>query len=260
MNYTWQHKPKEKRGILCGVDAAQEWLLPWWWERYSALHHYPVTFCDYGMTEEAHRFCSERGTVIPISIDTSFVKPKEEIDPFLAKIWEECHGKQVWKIRAAWFKKPFTFLHSHYEKGIWLDLDCEVLKSLDPLFSLTLPSSGIALVREYTTDHLPKIDPGARYNGGVVVYQHGAPLFEKWAEGSVTLNHLFAGDDTVLSHLIYEEKYDVLELPEIYNWRMMCGLNLDAVVVHWVATSKNYIRTHGGLKPTLDAFWAGLKR
>ena len=84
-------------------------------------------------------------------------------------------------------------------------------------------------------------------------------MIEKWAETSVALNHRLVGDDAVLSYLIYQDRLDVVELPDIYNWRMMRGLNLDAVIIHWVSSSKNYIRSHGGLKPALDAFFQSCK-
>jgi lipopolysaccharide biosynthesis glycosyltransferase len=150
-------------------------------------------------------------------------------------------------------------LNSPYATGLWIDIDCEILGSLEPLFSYCSPSSQIAIAREYTSDHLPKFDPGAQYNGGVVVFEHGAKIIEKWAEMSVSMNDRLVGDDAVLSYLIYQEHLDVVELPEIYNWRMMKGLNLDAVVIHWVSSSKNYIKSHGGLKPSLDAFFQSCK-
>jgi hypothetical protein len=259
LSYKWKCQPKEKYGIICGAEKTQEWLLPWWWSRYSENNRFPVTFFDFGMSDEMKSWCAEKGDVVPLEIDTSFVRPRSDIDPELAKLWEIHHEWIVWNKRHSWFKKPFAFLNSHYEKGVWIDLDCEILGSLEPLFSRCDQFSQIALAREYTTDHLLKFDRGAQYNGGVVVFKHGAQIIEKWAEASVSLNHLFVGDDAVLSHLIYQHRLDVVELPEVYNWRMMRGLNLDAVVIHWVSSSKNYIRLHGGLKPALDAFFQSCK-
>lgn len=259
LTFKWKHLPREKFGVICGAEKTQEWMLPWWWSRYSEHNSFPVTFFDFGMTDEMKSWCGERGEVVPIEIDISFVKPRSEIDPELAKQWEKYHEWKVWNKRLSWFKKPFAFLNSHYEKGLWIDLDCEILGSLEPLFSQCNPLSQIALAREHASDHLPKFDPEAKYNGGVIVFQHGVQIIEKWAETSVALNHRLVGDDTVLSYLICQDRLDVVELPEIYNWRMMRGLNLDAVVIHWVSSSKNYIRSHGGLKPALDAFFQSCK-
>ncbi len=259
LNYQWQSCPKIKRGVICGAEKTQEWMLPWWWSRYSEHNSFPVTFFDFGMTDEMKDWCQARGSVIPIDIDTAFVRPRSEIDAKMAKLWEKHHEWTVWNKRHAWFKKPFAFLHSEYETGLWIDIDCEILGPLEPLFSQTTSRSQIALAREYTSDHLPKFDPGAQYNGGVVVFKHGVEIIPKWAEGCVTLNQRLVGDDAVLSYLINQQRLDVVELPDVYNWRMMRGLNLDAVIIHWVSSSKNYIRSHGGLKPSLDAFFQSCK-
>jgi hypothetical protein len=259
LDYKWRRLPKEKRGVLCGAEKTQEWMLPWWWSRYIEFNHLPVTFFDFGMTEDMRAWCQKRGEVITLDMDTSFVRPRKEIDPDLAKQWEHYHEWKVWDKRHAWFKKPFAFLNSSYEQGLWIDLDCEILGPLEHLFSQCTKACQIALVREYASDHLPKFDPSIRYNGGVIVFQHGAQIIEKWAETSVTLNHRFVGDDNVLSFLINQHQLDVVELPDIYNWRMVLGINLDAVVIHWVSSSKNYIRSHGGLKPSLDAFFQSCK-
>ena len=250
----WKREPSEKCGIHCGADQSQEWMLPWWWSRYKDHNDFPVTFFDFGMTEKMRAWALERGEVISIELDASWMTTPSQIDPDFVKDWEKWHGKQVWHLRSSWIKKPLTFLHSRYEKGIWIDLDCEILGSLKPLFSQCDSGSQIALVRDYTTDHFPKWDPRVHYNGGVVVFSHGSSIMEKWAQDTVSLNHLFAGDDYVLSHLIHTDQWDVTELPQIYNWRMVQGLNLDAVIVHWFAKSKAYIRKHGGIKPALDSF------
>lgn len=256
----WQCKPKKKRGVICAADRSQEWLLPWWWERYSEHNNFPVTFFDFGMTEEAREWCKKKGDLSPAVIDTSFVAPRSAIDDALAKEWEGFYGWTVWNSRPSWFKKPFAYLKSPYQKGIWLDLDCEVLGSIDPLFSLCNAKNPLAMAKEYTTEHLHHSDPGMRFNGGVVVFQHGAPIIEQWAEGALKRNHLIWSDDMLLSQLIVEQKLQVAEIPADYNWRFAKGFNLGAVVLHWVGSGgKAYIRQHGGLKPALDAFYQACK-
>ena len=255
MTPTWKQVPKKKKGVLCGADASQEWLLPWWWSRYSEFNRYPVTFCDFGLTEEMREWCRERGELVRIELNPSSIAPRSTVDEELAKQWEKEYGWRVWNARQQWFKKPFAFLESSYETAIWIDLDCEVLASLSPLFKKFHPPSGLALVRDYHSDPF-----NIRYNGGVVVFAHGTEGIKEWAKGAVTKNHLFGGDDSLLSHLIYSHQLEVQELPEIYNWRMARGLNLNAVIVHWVGNGgKSYIRTHGGLKPSLDSFFHSIK-
>lgn len=258
--YSWKRSPKKRRGVLCGAEQSQEWLLPWWWSRYIEHNNYPVTFFDFGMTEEMKQWCAKRGEVIPIFMDPSSIAPRRDIDEKLAQNWERDYGWRVWNCRQTWFKKPFAFLESPYEKAIWIDIDCEILGSLKTLFDNFDPDTPLALVRDYDCDHLPRLERGVRYNGGVVAFKHGTSILQSWAENAVTKNHLFGGDDPLLSHLIHTHQLVVQELPEIYNWRMARGLNLSAVILHWVGKGgKEYIRTHGGLKPSLDAFFQSCK-
>ncbi len=255
-DFTWKRAPQAKFGILCGADQSQEWLLPWWWSRYSEHNNFPVTFLDFGMTDLMKQWCRTKGELIPIELDSSLITPRSGIDEALAKQWEYDYGWRVWNSRLNWFKKPFAFLQSPYEKGIWVDLDCEVLGSLNPLFSKLKSTSQLALVRDHPDDPLPRLDPNVRYNGGVIVFKHGSRILQHLAENSLKMNHLFAGDDPLLSHLIYKHQLKVQELPMIYNWRMVWGLNLGAVILHWVGTEgKAYIRTHDGIKPSLDLFF-----
>ncbi len=254
--YRWKRSPKKERGVLCGAERSQEWLLPWWWDRYSEHNSYPVTFFDFGMSDEMKAWCTERGEVVSMGIDSSWITPRKNIDETLAKTWERDYGWRVWNCRQTWFKKPFAFLESPYEEGIWIDIDCEVLGSLKALFDHFDSNREMALVRDYDCDHLSQLSPNIRYNGGVVVFQHGISILEDWAKSAMTQNHLFGGDDPLLSHLIHTHQLPIQELPEIYNWRMARGLNLCAVILHWVGNGgKEYIRKHGGLKPSLDRFF-----
>jgi len=41
-------------------DKGQQWLLPWWWEQYSAHNSYPVVFVDFGLSEKGIA-CAKRG-------------------------------------------------------------------------------------------------------------------------------------------------------------------------------------------------------
>jgi len=252
---TLENPPHYRRGVLCGAERSQEWLLPWWWSRYKEHNAYPVTFCDFGMTDKMRAWCKERGTLIQVELDPHLIASRSAISDVLVKRWEKIYGQGVWHARHTWFKKPFALLQSPYEQGIWIDSDCEILAPIEPLFAQFDPAAQLALVREYDTDHLPRLHPDIRYNSGVVAFQRGAPILELWAKEATLQNHLFWGDDPLLSHLICQYQLMVQELPDIYNWRIGCGLNINAAIVHWAGTGgKAYIRKYGGLKPGLDAF------
>jgi len=252
---------RDWNGVLCGSDAAQEWLLPWWWERYSAENAFPVTFIDFGMTQKMRSWCSERAEVIPFDRDMSFVASKQQIALEHTHEWEGFYGPTLWEARTSWFRKPFALLLSPYSKTVWIDSDCEVLAPLDALFEECTPASQIALVREHATEHLLKYDPAVRYNGGVIAFMHGAEIINTWAERTIERNHYFWGDDPLLSACINEERISVVELPEIYNWRLAQGVNMNAVIHHWTGSAgKAYIKHFGGIKPKLQELISCLPR
>ncbi len=252
----WQSQPVLPQGIVCGADRDQEWLLPWWWSRLKEHDDRPVVFCDFGMSEEALLWCRKRGEVISIAFDPQAVAPKESIDPHLAALWEHCYTSTVWDFRDVWFKKAFVFLKSPFEKTLWLDLDCEVLAPLDPLFDLSLEEAQLGIMREFNLTHLPRFHPEALYNSGVIVCRHGAPLIEQWAEGSLTQTDRFWGDEVLLSHLINTMRVPVEEIPGVFNWRLSQGININAVICHWIGGGgKAFIRQFGGFKPLLQKFF-----
>lgn len=253
----WKERPKLPHGVLCGTDSVQEWLLPWWWSRFKDHNDLPVTFCDFGMTPQARLWCEERGSVIDIKFDPAHIVSQERISTDLIAKWEAIYGPGVWKARDTWFKKPLALAQTPYFKTLWIDLDCEILASLSDLFETCSPDLPIALVREPISSHLSRFHPDIKYNSGVIAYQHGASLIEKWAAEAIRSNHLFWGDDPLLSHLISHEKYEVNEISEIWNWRMNYGFCMNAKIYHWVGSGgKGFIRERGGIKPALDSFFA----
>src|SRR5579862_1562402 len=252
--YVWQRAPEKEKGILVACDQEQEWLLEWWWERYCAENFFPVTFVDLGMTEAAQQWCSTHGERISPSLDASFVKPKEDISLELAQQWEGFYGPTLWTARPHWFKKPFVCLHSPYQKTLWMDLDCEILRPIGDLFVHCNSDAPLALVREYKTEHLPYLNEDVRYNGGVILFWHGCPIISHWANNAMLRNADFWSDDALLSALIYELQHPVIELSLLYNWRLAQGIDVNAIIHHWVGSAgKAYIKKHGGIKNALRA-------
>lgn len=224
-------------GVLVGCDHRQEWMLPWWWSRYSEHSSYPVTFIDFGMSEKVKKWCQQRGELIPLWAPIDFVRPKHEISADLAAEWESAYGKLLWTSREGWFRKPFAMLQTPFDRTLWMDLDCEVLGSLAPLFNKVHGYSGVALAKEPSEESV--------YNTGVIVYRKSAPLIVKWAEECLLLNHQMLSDQSVLSHLIHEHNVEITELSSNYNWRMKCGINLNATIIHWAGDwGKLYIERY----------------
>lgn len=245
----WNNSPKGE-GILIAADEAVEWLLPWWWSRLQATNCYPVCFVDIGLSHFGRSFCQARGEVIDLKIEASFSDSS-------ADCWETLFGKEWKKSRGGWFKKPFAFLASPFEKTLWLDVDCEVVRPLDPLFK---KEGEIYLMMESEPTHarergLQTIqEDEVLYNSGVVLYQHGCGLVEKWAEAVLREGEQFCSDQHVLSHVAHHNSYPVHFLEREYNWRMVWGLNIEAVIVHWAGSwGKEYIRKYGGIADELDS-------
>lgn len=225
-----------KRGVLIAADRNCEWLLPWFFERYNACNAHPLAVVDMGMSHGALTFCYKRAEVIALEA------------PKVPSLSVQFQG---------WYKKPFAFLQTPFEKTLWLDCDCEVLKPLDPLFEL---EGEIYLTPDTENSHLKEQSLGTiqkgetLYNSGVVLYQKNSPLIEKWAERVLDQDRVFFSDQHVLSKLIQENSYPIQPLHDNYNWRMSQGFNIHAAIVHWAGSwGKEYIRKHGGLAHELAA-------
>ncbi|MBI2742564.1 MAG: hypothetical protein HYX48_01440 [Chlamydiales bacterium] len=244
-----------QRGVLLAVDKEQEWLLSWWWESYRRTNTLPVAIIDLGMSDQARAWCHSRLKVITATLDAGKIKDRAECLQDVASRWEQSYGSSVWKARQAWFRKPSSMLETPFQTTLWLDLDCEVLGPLDPIFSTLPDGADFGIVRE------PLVKQGdptlligeVVYNSGVILYKKDAPILKRWAEESSKNSERFMGDQCVLSRIIFSEKIPIFELPEICNVQPSSGVIHGALIVHWVgAWGKEFIRKHGGLTRILN--------
>jgi len=234
--------PQQENGLIVGSDQRLEWLLPWWWHHYSRYNAYPVTFIDFGMSEQALDWCRQKGQLISYDLPSNFLTAREDIPVDLKVRWQAIYlNKQFWDIRQKCLKKPFAMLMSSYRQTLWTDLDCEIKGNLGPLFATCNNEAGLAIAPEphQSLENFIKVgllQPNEKhYNGGVVVYKYGAPLLIQWAKNIIENNASFSGDSGALSSIIRQEKLKIYELPPIYNWRMAQGPNPQAIIIHWVA-------------------------
>jgi hypothetical protein len=251
MDTSWKRKPDQERGVICGCDYNQEWLLPWWWERYRFNNDYPVLFCDYGMSKKAKAWCQERGKVVTVSFDETQIRSRKDVPPVLQKKWEK-HNNFCWSSRSSWFKKPFAMLESPFKVSVWLDLDCEVLSHLGDLFEYCSFDVRLAIA-SCNGKIISQKFPCRTHNGGVIVYYHGIDIIEEQAEWILEWNHQFMAEDNVLSYLIFKNNFRICDLPLEWNWLSAYGMNLYARIFHWNYSSKNYLKTHDGIKPFRDS-------
>ncbi len=238
------------RGVLVASDSHMEWLLEWWWERYSSCNTLPVVFVDLGMTDKSKEWCQERGQLLSVR--------EVVFSEVVIKEWEEIYGSSYGQARKAWFKKPLACLLSPFDETVWMDLDCEVLSSIESIFSyLEEEDLAIALdrVSAIPEGFSPETDPEDRmlFNGGVIAYRKGSEIVKEWARIALIESHLYWGDDYILSAIIHRLQGKVQVLPPIYNWRLADGVPFYAKIIHWCGEwGKACILKQGGLKGLLD--------
>lgn len=215
-------------GIVVGCDAAQEWLLPWWWKHYSAHNSYPVAFIDFGMSAQGIKWCQNTGQYIILPPPNISISLEDDIPSLLRKEWEKRYGEKFWIYRRAWFNKPFALLQCPYSLGLWLDLDCEVKGDLTPLFNYLQLGADIALSSgrhfEFTQEPI--------YNTGVIPFRQNAPILHEWALAITDFQDKIPSDEELLSRIIYLKKPLLIEFSPLYNWHTTFGPNPEALVYH----------------------------
>ena len=240
---------------MVAADKHVEWLLPWWWERYLACNVLPVVFVDLGMSPEKKLWCEERGSVILFK--EVFLEEPLSKGRYLK--WKEVYGESYAVARQAWFKKPLACLLSPFDQSLWLDLDCEVLDSVEPLFSYLKGGKEVA-VALYRISRSPgdSAKSGSVCNSGVIVFNKGSSLMRKWADRALLESQKYWGDDRLLSTILSASEESVAILPGIYNWRISEGIPLHAKIIHWCGEwGKRCIRKNGGLKKAIEEAKAG---
>lgn len=257
---SWATSPVQSHGVIVGCSRSHEWLLPWWWMHFQTHNiQIPVTFFDFGdMTTQGQQWCRTRGQLqmLPSSEITCLIKAEDNIHPQQASEWKKHKNIDVWKMRLAWFQKPFACLHSPYEKTLWIDLDCQVRKSLTPLFSFCDNACGLSLSKEpdyVMEEHREsgELLPGEiEYNSGVIAFKHGSPIIQKWAQKCLEDNGGLRGDQEVMSRLLFERKIKIMELPYRYVQRgefspktqQVSPIDESNIVLHWCGSHKCFIK------------------
>jgi len=151
----WRKNIEADRGVVIGVDDNQEWMLKWWWDKYREHNSLPVLFADFGMSQKYRNWCEERGHLSPL-------------------ITLEGHP---------WFRKPFGCLATCFQQTVWLDTDVEVRHNIEPLFEYAADNSiGVTFDRGSPKQWAEALPSDCRlYNSGVIAYNHGDMVFNKWA-------------------------------------------------------------------------------
>lgn len=226
-------------GVIVGTSQRQEWLLPWWWMHFRLFNNHPVTFVDFGdLSAPAAEWCRKRGDVVKLDLSDSFMAKKEEIDPQQAAVWEKMQPN-VWTLRFTWYKKPFSLLKSPYRRTVWLDLDCQVRGSIQPMFELCENEGGFAAAPEHQPSQnlnmqRGMIAPGqTMYNAGVLVFHQNSKIVQEWADRSIDQNRRHCSDQQLMAVVLNARKYAFTSLSPFYNWTADRGCTPDVVILHW---------------------------
>lgn len=247
--YKWNDEIGIGDGVIVGCDQNQEWLLPWWYMNFRMHNEYAITFIDFGdMSNDAKEWCLKKGGLKSLNIPVEkIVVSLEKADPEQAKIWQWRENYDIALARLAWFKKPFACLQSPYKRTIWMDLDCQVRKSITPIFEYCENDFGFAIAEEHhsqrekhETEEL--IQKGeVEYNSGVFVFKHGITLIPEWAKMGLENSSQLRGDQEALSRMLFNQGVKLPELPTEYNCRYHINDEIDPTIIHWLGRGQQVI-------------------
>lgn len=229
----------QEDGVIVGTSQRQEWLLPWWWMHFRLFNNHPVTFVDFGdLSTAAIEWCKKRGHVFHLDLEDTFMAQKKDIDPEQAVLWEKMQPN-VWALRFTWYKKPFALLLSPYKRTVWLDLDCQLRGSIQPMFELCENEGGFAAASEHQPSQMLNLERGmiapgqTMFNAGVLVFHQNSKIVKEWAERSIDQNRIHCSDQQLLATILNSKKYPFTTLSPLYNWTADRGGIPEAVILHW---------------------------
>ncbi|MCX6988534.1 MAG: hypothetical protein NTZ52_03390 [Chlamydiae bacterium] len=230
----------DHQGVIIGCDQKQEWLLPWWWDHYSQHNSHPVACFDFGMSPKGIAWCREKGQ--HIKLNESVALDDQTIPCTQKEKWENRMGKGFWSVRSAWFKKPLTLLQSPFDISLWIDLDCQINGSLEPLFNSLLFGGEIGLVKEphFLTTELKDngflMQDALNFNSGVIVFRKQTNILHQWAMEAIEHHAQHIGDQDALNHALLNHQSHIIELPIEYNWIRHLGPNKKALIYHFTGS------------------------
>jgi len=228
-------------GVLTGCDLAQEWLLAWFYKHFRRHNpDLPIAFADFGMSKKGRQWCAERGVVFQVPPLPAAIAEKRGF-LFQGDLWEE------WKLdrstispaRDPCFRKPFALQKSPFSRTLWLDLDCQVMGSLESLFTKKLtaakfgatPCNSFVHVKNLSKELVFLVD---KYNTGVILVEGNSPLLKSWAS-LIHERTFFRTDEGSLSFLAGKNQMEIMNISDRYNWPVFSwGENSEALIYHWL--------------------------
>jgi hypothetical protein len=203
------------KGVLVATDQTLEWMLPWWVYHYKKHCDLPIAFVDLGMSEEKKALCKEHGTLISIESKEFHFEPSKLEKLADGGEFNLSSLKSTLSRRNAWFLKPSACLASPFEKTLWIDVDCEILKPIDILFSrdrfACSKESESVLQSNISRGTIPKI--ANFYNSGLIYYEKNHHILLAWAKELEENPGSYYGDQAALSVIIQKLGYTIDTFP-----------------------------------------------
>ena len=229
------------RGIIVAANDAIEWQMAWWYPHLREMNQDPIVIFDLGLSKAGLARAKSIGTVIQPEL------PTLAMDYPLKEEWLFSYHGDLDAVRRTWFLKPFVFAQTPFEETLWLDLDCKVQGSLEPIYEYSNQPSGLSLAHDSDESHKKRLEFGMRYpdeviyNSGVVSYRKDSILLKSWIEEVKERHDQYFSDQEALSRVIYRSDLEFEPLPKIYNGRLWHKPQSDLVIVHY-ATAQMKLR------------------
>lgn len=234
-----------QKGIIVGLNATLEYLLPFFYTNLRLHSDLPITFFDYGMSIIGRNFCEKRGDVIEVS----------------QSLFENADMTPSEQIKQAWFRKPISCQKAPYDLNLWIDLDILIRAPFDHLFEPLESNKEISICQEYLVKikktprqyktcpiydssviktletlnkeklinkKLPKTIP--IYNSGFFAFKKGASFIQPWIDLSAKLSNskdsIRIGDQDTLSFTLFDMPNVISLIPITYNYVIQTPKNV----------------------------------
>jgi hypothetical protein len=194
------------KAFVGGADKNCEWLLPWWLGNIRKNSSIPVIIYDFGLSKKGKDW-AHRNNINLLTLE---------------------HNN-------GWFMKPSAILDAPAKQRIWLDIDCEVKKPIDDIFSF-IEEERIAVAPD------PVHSWGCKYNSGVVGVQDKPAAVKEWkrmCDNPKQYGQMGRGDQELLWEMIKEDKNPPLShIPKQYCWLRIYlekykKYHKDVRIIHW---------------------------
>lgn len=236
----WKSDLIAPRGVLIGADKNQEWMLDWWYSRYSQKNKLPVAICDFGLSREGLIKAHQIGLVLDFNKDILLKKFKQPIYPVHKPKWEAAYARQDFEqVHSIWMLKPFAMGCTPFKETLWLDIDCQVQCDLDAIFAYIKNTSGFTCALDTSQFEAALKSNGIMhpdekaYNSGVIGYKYASIVIDLWAEELYSHHHDYPSDQDALSRVIYKHKLPIQLLPTRYNAHSSLNEDPSMEIIHW---------------------------